>query len=391
MVTVIIPIYNKGKYLSCCLDSIIQQSYKEYEVILVDDGSTDNTREISQEYCKKDKRFRLIYQENGGQNSARLRGVRDASYDKIMFIDADDWIDSNYFSFLVNTYENEPVDLVTSGLMMEYPDKSLKLLDGIESGTYTGNGCIKTIIKRFIYDDVTDSQGIVHSLSGKLLKKDIMEKVLEVIDTRVTICEDGLAVFNYLGYISSVTITNYIGYHYIQLNDSTIHTAGLESLEGIRRLEKEYIKSARKQNVYYEVMPQILKLINNNYQIVSGRGYGFKYVSEFKLPNFLYDSVEVIIYGAGKKGMQFKNKLKKYDWIKCKGWVDKRFDSFSPDMGIISPIEIKKLQFDYILIAIEDPYIIHEVVQELLNQEIDYSKIWTLEKNYTYISYDNEL
>ena len=101
-ISVIIPVYNVEKYLKRCLDSIINQTYKNLEIILIDDGSTDKSGKICDEYAQKDKRIIVIHKENGGVSSARNKGLDICIGDYISFIDSDDWIEEDFFEYVVN-------------------------------------------------------------------------------------------------------------------------------------------------------------------------------------------------------------------------------------------------------------------------------------------------
>ena len=102
MISVIIPIYNAEAYISECLQSVGNQSYKDFEVICVNDGSPDNSADICQRFVNKDKRFRLINQENGGVSSARNRALKEAKGEYVCFVDSDDVIDKLYLENLNN-------------------------------------------------------------------------------------------------------------------------------------------------------------------------------------------------------------------------------------------------------------------------------------------------
>ena len=93
LVSIIVPVYNIEKYINRCIDSIIKQSYKKIEVIIIDDGSTDNSSKIIDNYPQKDSRIKVIHKENGGLSSARNEGMKYASGDFLCFIDGDDYID----------------------------------------------------------------------------------------------------------------------------------------------------------------------------------------------------------------------------------------------------------------------------------------------------------
>lgn len=114
LVSVILPTYNVEKYLSNCLDTIVSQSYKNIEVIIVIDGSNDKSLDIAKEYSLKDSRVRVIWQENTGSGPARNNGLYHASGEYVVFVDPDDWVDSRMIESFVEAMERTGADLLTS-------------------------------------------------------------------------------------------------------------------------------------------------------------------------------------------------------------------------------------------------------------------------------------
>lgn len=112
LISIIVPIYNVEKYLNKCLDSLINQTYKNIEIILVDDGSTDRCPEICDQYIRKDNRIKVIHKKNGGLSSARNRGIKEAKGQYLLFIDSDDYIDINTCYELVKSLKKEEVDII---------------------------------------------------------------------------------------------------------------------------------------------------------------------------------------------------------------------------------------------------------------------------------------
>lgn len=111
MVSVIIPFYNVEKYIAKCIESVIHQSYRNIEIIMVDDGSPDSSSLIVKEYVKKDSRIKLIQKENGGVASARNCGIRKAGGEFLAFVDSDDWVAEDYISHLMELQKREDADL----------------------------------------------------------------------------------------------------------------------------------------------------------------------------------------------------------------------------------------------------------------------------------------
>ena len=110
LISVIIPVYNVGEFLLPCLDSLMAQSYKNLEILLIDDGSTDGSGDRCDAYAQKDSRFRVIHKENGGVSSARNLGLELAQGEYIAFIDADDWVLPDYFAVLYKNLTEQKVD-----------------------------------------------------------------------------------------------------------------------------------------------------------------------------------------------------------------------------------------------------------------------------------------
>ena len=113
LLSIIIPVYNAEKYLNRCIDSIISSTYSNLEIIMVDDGSKDQSGSICDEYSEKDNRCRVYHTNNRGQAAARNYGLRKASGDYITFVDDDDWVDNSMYEKLINTAIETVVDLYT--------------------------------------------------------------------------------------------------------------------------------------------------------------------------------------------------------------------------------------------------------------------------------------
>ena len=207
MISVIVPVYNVEEYLEECLESIKNQTYTNIEVILVNDGSTDGSREICERFCQKDSRFKLINQENQGQSVARNRGVKESVGKFIMFVDSDDVINKNLLEVLL-PYMKTEVDIVECRMTRKkeefYLNKPSKIV-------FEGNAkeailnCIA--IKEVKFCPVT-----------KLYRREIVEKVpfLEGY-----IYEDVFTGINYLKHMRKIVVVDYIGYYYrVRLNST---------------------------------------------------------------------------------------------------------------------------------------------------------------------------
>ena len=116
-ISIIIPVYNKEKCLSRCIESVLSQTFADIECVLIDDGSTDNSSSICSEYAGKDSRVKYIYQENSGPAAARHNGINNSASDMIMFVDADDWISCNAAEIFYNEYLKTNADIIFNTVM----------------------------------------------------------------------------------------------------------------------------------------------------------------------------------------------------------------------------------------------------------------------------------
>ena len=141
LVSVIVPIHNSEKYLRACLDSLINQSLKEIEIICINDGSTDKSELILDEYKSKDKRIIVINQNNSGQSSARNKGIKIAQGEYIGFVDSDDFIDLNYYEKLYNYAHYNDAEIAVSGIIRFHKFRK-KFHLKFEQSSITKNMCL---------------------------------------------------------------------------------------------------------------------------------------------------------------------------------------------------------------------------------------------------------
>lgn len=160
LISVIVPIYKVEQYLPQCIDSIINQTYRNIEIILVDDGSPDHSGSICEEYAKRDSRLRVFHKKNGGLSDARNYGIKRAAGEYIGFVDSDDWLEPDMYELLVNLAEEERADIINCGYYFEYPQKKLAVnsIDRIFDNPVD-------LCKALVYDEI--NTGVVFKLYHK--------------------------------------------------------------------------------------------------------------------------------------------------------------------------------------------------------------------------------
>ena len=248
MVSIIIPVYNVEKYLMKCLDSVINQTYSDWEAILVDDGSSDGSPAICDEYAKKDSRFKVVHQANGGASKARNAGLDEAKGDLVIFIDSDDWVEPNHLSnFLFPGWEQ--YDAVFCQWQQDFPDHVVR--NQTKYFPYEG--------KNFFYDVVSLKNKYLFILTiNQYYKREILSKYHIRFREDLKVCEDSLFTYEYFAHASNYMILPTVSYHYIMSDDpghltnSKITVTEMFKIASIVRKESKKICNEDFWNVYID-------------------------------------------------------------------------------------------------------------------------------------------
>lgn len=214
LISVIVPIYNVSQYLKQCIDSIINQTYKNLEIILIDDGSTDNCLEIMREYEKSDNRIKCYTRENKGLLYTRIDGVNKATGEYVIFVDSDDWIELNTIEILYNKIINYSADMVKCSYRMVFENRIIDEIRKENDTIYEKESLNK------IYEELA-SNYIFHSAWSQLIKAEIIKKYIVNCDYSISMGEDLEINTHLLNKYSKVVVTNDLLYNY-RYNDSSI-------------------------------------------------------------------------------------------------------------------------------------------------------------------------
>lgn len=275
-VSVIVPIYNVEKYLEKCLHSIINQTYKNMEIILIDDCSKDNSLEICKNYLLKDKRVMLIKQQkNSGQVDSYVKGLQIASGESIVFIDSDDWVDLSMIQKLVEKMKSDEADIVVCGCQKVYENKIIyepELFD-IYKNSYLKEEVISFSggnfnTNNFIYDFAKFYR------CNKLIKKEILISNLKYINKEIKVFEDNCLVLPCLLDAKKISCVKEYLYFYRQRKGSTMNKFDSKVIETnrkvIKKIDKIYKDRSISHNINFEILictffslDMILKSENN--------------------------------------------------------------------------------------------------------------------------------
>ena len=288
MISVIVPVYNVEEYLEECLESIRHQTFTDIEVILVNDGSIDSSRQICERYCEKDNRFKLINQENQGQSVARNRGVKESIGEYIMFVDSDDVINTSVLEVLL-PYMKTDVDIVECRSSI---NKEEFFLNRTSTIVFEGNAK-EAILNCIVSEDVK------FCAFTKLYRREIVEKVpfLEGY-----IYEDVFTGINYLKHMRKIVVVDYIGYYYRVRPNSTMTKSFNEKDLDILKVGNQLIDSFKDDE---DMLPYI-----GYFMFYIGHGHYLKDGINKKNP--YVDLYEDFIRNAAFIAKQSKEVIQKY-------------------------------------------------------------------------------
>lgn len=227
LITVIIPVYNVEHFLEKCLRSISSQTYPLYEVLLINDGSTDRSGVICDLYSEKDKRFRVIHKKNAGVSEARNTGLKFAEGKYIAFLDGDDWVERNYLEVLWKERDKNKSDLVMGEYVAENDKNTVKCDQDLSEGLLTSEqGYLK----------ILSPSGFYGSVWGELFCHEIIKRNHLKFNPEIRIGEDLLFVIEYLKYCRRICYSPVHSYHYLIRKGSALNSFSQESVD-LKRLD----------------------------------------------------------------------------------------------------------------------------------------------------------
>ena len=237
-VSVIVPVYNVEKYLERCINSIVNQTLQDIEIIFIDDGSTDNSKKIIDKYMLNySEKIKYLYKENGGLSSARNYGIPYAKGEYIAFLDSDDYIEPTMYEEMYNVAKKENSDMVECDFIWEYPDKQK-----YDCGQ--------------IYNSKKEALEKARVVAwNKLIKRDILEK--EKIEFPFGLrYEDVEFFYKLVPSLNKISFVKKYFIHYVQRNDSIVNTQNSKTMEIFKVLDN-VIDYYKKNNYYQEYKDQL--------------------------------------------------------------------------------------------------------------------------------------
>ncbi len=262
LVSIIVPVYNVEKYLDKCVQSLLNQTYKNIEIILVDDGSPDNCGDICDEYAKKDDRIKVIHKTNCGLAAARNSGQDSASGAALMFLDGDDYLEPNCCEYAYKALIENDVELVMFNMFTDYPNsqREIRSFDDCESRLFTGNECRKLQAR------VLDFNGKIAMAFMKLIRLDYLRKYnIRHVDELRQGAEGYVFNIQLFEHLSSAYYLNKPLLHYVYNGQSICHSYNPKNNEYVLRCMDwidDYVKNKSKNSGLHKgVLDRMLYII----------------------------------------------------------------------------------------------------------------------------------
>lgn len=373
LISIIVPVYNAEKYLQKCIESIRVQSYSALQIIMVDDGSTDNSLSICEKYAAIDTRIKVLHQENQGVVSARSYGSKFAKGEYIGFVDADDWVEPNMYELLYNAAHTYNAELVIGGTFLDRGDKSsIDPNRSLQPGVYDKESGI--LIHNIIYSDDYTMRGISSSLWNKIFKRELILPRLNSIDRATAFSEDELCVYDCIINADRVCVIENPVYHYCRRKDSVTMNSDPDYFFHVNLFYKQL------KNVFMQSEDSKLLMEKLNHYIIEMYLKGVNFYSGKcgkVIPIIMPDLKElidqkcnkVILYGASDTGQDYYRFLQLYSSIQVVAWTEYRWMELKEQgLPLIDVKCLKDMEYDKVLIAVESRDLATKIAEELSSE-----------------------
>lgn len=368
-ISVIIPVYNAQEYLCKCLDSVVNQTYRNLDIILVNDGSTDASGEICDAYARNNSNIRVFHKENGGQSFARMIGIENAVGDYVTFVDSDDYLDiDTYEQILSSVVEDRLPEMIAYDLLEEYGDYITVKRNQFHEGMYDREHIEKEILPNMLSFGDFFNFGILPNLVCKMVRRDYIQNCKISVCEKVRFGEDADMLFQWIPFLKTIQIISYAPYHYNKRIGSMMERIVCqEEIMALKKdLERTFLRSPWRQCLLGQLADYITFIfLLKNPKVVLGE-------------NLCEDNTRIALYGAGGFGLAFYKSYEKNIVI----WADQNAEYYKKRGFSVVSVEnliLKQQKYDVIYIAIIDTCLCEEIRQYLrscgIKKEIRYYDI----------------
>lgn len=355
MLSVIVPIYNVRPYLGQCIESICNQTYRDLEIILVDDGSCDGSSGICDQYQTMDDRIVVLHKKNQGLVKARKSGLQMSRGEYIAYVDGDDWIEPEMFERLYGTMAEYNADIVMCGHYIDTGNISKEAYHDVPDGYYGKKQLIEQIYPEMIVGRAFFDWKIYPALWDKLFKRESIMPYQMEVDDRLKMGEDAACTYPALLNADNIYILHQCLYHYRQTTASMVKNV------------QDYTEERLQFQTLYASVAQSLGRYKDIFDL---RGQWLRYVLFLMIPrsdglyegydglDFLFPfrdvgrGIDIVLYGAGTYGQRLYCYLEKTGFCRVVLWVDRNYVELQKmGLDVENPSKLQESECNIVVIA----------------------------------------
>ena len=362
LISIIVPVYNALPYLDQCIRSILGQTFRNIEIILVDDGSTDGSGQLCDLFQQMDRRIRVLHQKNNGSVSARKVGLKIANGNYIGFVDADDYIEADMFDRLSSIMKEFDVDFVHSGMITD--DKKICNYE---------EGIVElTVIDRaeYINTHVFMPQTISYALWSKLFKSEIIKEAYMQLPDEQSFGEDLLCLCSYIMKSRRFYMMKDAFYHYRVYDGSLSHMEWMELCIEESKLYSQIISFMKRNGLVSKCGESVKERYKRRIvQAMTADSSNGIRALHYLMPDSVIQNLKgkkVVLYGAGAVGKDFYSQITRENDCELIAWVDGKHYGRINLIEVERPEILKSVEYDIILLAVNDERIASDIKQELM-------------------------
>lgn len=384
MISVIVPIYNVKKYLKQCIESICSQTYRDLEIILVDDGSCDGSSEVCDSYQSTDDRIVVKHKENEGLVNARKLGLQLSQGRYIAYVDGDDWIEPDMLEKLYDKMTESDADIVMCGHFNDTGSISNEAYHDMPEGYYGKKQLVEDVYPEMIVGSAFFDWKVYPSLWGKLFKKECIMDYQIAVDARLKMGEDAACTYPALLNADSIYILHKCLYHYRQTTTSMVKDVQdyEKEREQFQILYSSVDKSFEQYAYIYDLREQWLKYVLFLMIPRSDGLYAGYDRLDFLFPfSGVHKGSDIVLYGAGTYGQRLYRYLKRTGFCQIVLWLDRNYLELQKmGLDVENPSELETSECDIVVIA--NTYEkSRKVLYEELTERYSSKRIYMIDEN----------
>lgn len=383
LISVIIPAYNSERYLGRCLDSLIGQTYRNLEIIVVNDGSMDATPQIAEKYAQRDCRIKVIHQENQGLVAARKAGLTIASGEYVSAVDSDDWVAANRYEVVYEEGMKCDADVISTDVCNVYDaERIVPVKIALEKRIYHKQEIIKDVLMKMVDENHFYMAAMNLNNWNLVVKSEIAFKRQLEVDNRISAREGMIYVVGCLLDAEKLAIINGGDYFYVKRSDSLDHKydpANEYKLQIAHAALRNYINEM--PEACKEQYSREIDLFEYYSYLISDYDYLCQETDETVFPFSVRKERNIVVYGAGTLGSNIVRNMKKSGRNPIL-WCDKSYEKYAQeDKAIRPPKEILSIheRVDAVLICILNYQVAERAKAELIDMGVESSKIFLID------------